>query len=192
MTLRGSSCVAALATVILTVAPHAQTPTPNVKKIGNAIREYQDSNIHAVIAYEYSHRVHVGKWLLVETAIQTKENLKFERTDFSLTTPTGTRIPLASEERYLADAESITSLQQNARVWGRNVAYYFVDKQSAGFRFFALPGEGTVTADIVTNTYGPAVLTLYFESQNQEWKGGNYSLTIDNGKARAVIPIELK
>ena len=45
---------------------------------------------------------------------------------------------------------------------------------------------------MVTHTYGPALLTLYFESPDQHWKEGSYRLTIDNGRAKAVLPIELK
>ena len=165
---------------------------PNVKKLGNAIVEFRDPAIQAVIAYEYSHRFHSDKWLTLDVAVRTKDHLKFERTAFWLTTPDERTIPLASQESFLADSKTITLIRQNGAVWVRNLAYYFVDKQSAAFRFFALPGDGTVTTNIVTNTYGPGLVTLYFESPDGHWKEGSYRLTIDNGDARAVLPIELK
>ena len=73
-------------------------------------------------------------WALAEVARQW-----FSKAETGVTT-----IPLASQESFLADSKTITSIRQNGTVWVRNLAYYFVDKQSAAFRFFALPGDGTV------------------------------------------------
>ena len=39
---------------------------------------------------------------------------------------------------------------------------------------------------------GAALLTLYFESRDGHWAPGTYHLSMDDGRARATIPIELK
>jgi hypothetical protein len=193
MTLRGSSFGAALATVILTVASHAQTPTPNVKKLGNAIREYQDSKIHAVVAYEYSNRHHDAGWLFIDAGVRTTDRLVFHRGDFTLTTPDEKTVMLAQQSQFVDDSPRINHIRQNARIWNRDLNAYFIDKRnSSNFRLFALPGEGVVTDSIATETYGPSFTTLYFQSPTAGWPSGSYQLVIDNGKARAVIPIELK
>jgi hypothetical protein len=169
------------------------TTAPNVKKLGNAITEFRDPSIQAIVAYEYSHRYHDDKWLMIDAGIRTKDFLKFERMHFSMTMPDGTRIPLASQERFLDAAAVITKIRQNARVWQRELTPYFHGNPDASsFRLFAFPAEGVISGDIVTETYGPALLTLYFESPDPQWKEGSYTLTIDNGKAKAVLPIELK
>jgi hypothetical protein len=180
-----------LKTVAVAVALLAATGQ-TVKKLGNAIVEFRDPSAQAMIAYEYSNRFHSDKWLMIDAAIRTKDHLKFDRTAFTLTMPDETSIPLATQERFLEDAKTITAIRQNSRVWVRNLAFYFVDKQSAAFQLFALPGDGVVTSDIVTYTYGPALVTLFFESPDQQWKEGSYRLTIDNGRTRAVLPVELK
>lgn len=178
----------AAAAAVLTV-----TTTPGVTKLGNAITEFRDPSMQTIVAYEYSHRYHSEGWLLIDAGIRTKEFLKFERMHFSMTRPDGTLIPLASQESFLADAPVITKIRQNARVWAREIQPYFRGNPDASsFRLFALPGEGVLSGNIVTDTYGPALLTLYFQSPDQPWKEGSYTLTIDNGKARAAIPIELK
>jgi hypothetical protein len=166
--------------------------TPNVKKLGNAIVQYRDETMHSVAAYEYSHRFHNDGWLMIDVAVRTKERLSFRIEDFRLVTPGGSTIPLATEESFVDHPKQIQRIQQNARVWKRSLKDYFVDTDSASFRFFALPGEGVVTNVISTYTYGPALVTLYFESPDSHWTAGSYQLVIDNGSARAALPIELK
>ena len=38
----------------------------------------------------------------------------------------------------------------------------------------------------------PLATELYFESPDAHWSEGSYQLLIDNGRARAALPIELK
>lgn len=176
----------ALAAAILAVS------TPHVRKLGNAIVEYRDATMHSVAVYEYSHRFHDDAWLMIDVAVRTKERLSFRLGDFRLVTPGGTTLPLATEESFVGHPQQIQRIEQNARVWKRSLTNYFVDSDSATFRFFALPGDGVVTNVIATYTYGPALVTLYFESPDAHWSEGSYQLVIDNGRARAVLPIELK
>jgi len=37
-----------------------------------------------------------------------------------------------------------------------------------------------------------ASVTLFFESPDRHWREGSYQLVIGNGRARAVLPVELK
>jgi hypothetical protein len=190
MTLRSAFVAAAL--VLAATVLVAQTPAPKVKRIGNAIREYKDDRIQAVIAYEYSNRHHDGAWLLVETALRTTDRLVFHRGDFALVTPDETTVPLANQPRFIDDAPQVKRVQQNARVWARSLDPYFIDNIVTRFQMFALPGEGVVTDSITTDQYGASFVTLYFASLTSGWPVGTYQLKIDNGKAGAVIPIELK
>jgi hypothetical protein len=181
---------------VITVAggvPRAQTHAPSVKSLGNAIREYRDNRVHAVIAYEYSHRYHDGPWLLVDAALTTADRLTFHRADFKLMRPNETTVPLASESRFIANAAHINVVRQNARIWDRSLRPYFETRDGDTFRFFALPGEGVVTDSMVTDMYSPSFVTLFFESAEGRWPEGTFRLIIDNGRAHAAaIPIDLK
>ena len=191
MTLRSASV--AVAVVLAATVLGAQTPAPKVKKIGNAIREYKDDRIQAVVAYEYSNRHHDGAWLLVDAAVRTTDRLVYHRGDFTLVTPDEKTVPLANQARFIDDAQQINRIRQNALVWARSLDPYFTDKNNGQkFQLFALPGEGVVTDSIATEQYGASFLTLYFASPSDGWPAGTYQLKIDNGKAGAVIPIELK
>jgi len=102
-------------------------------------------------------------------------------------------VMLAQQSQFIDDAPRINHIRQNARVWTRDLNSYFVDKHnSTNFRLFALPGEGVVTDSIATEKYGASFTTLYFQSPPTGWASGTYQFVIDNRKARAVIPIELR
>jgi hypothetical protein len=165
---------------------------PGVKKLGNAIVEYRDKQIHAIAAYEYSNRKHDGPWLMLDVAIVTNERLSFGRTDFSLVTPDGLPIPVATQRQFIDDAQQVRSVRQNARIWNRDLSGYFVEPQTTKFQFVALPGDGVVTDSLVTWEHGITFVTLFFNSPEGHWNSGKYSLVADNGRARALLPIELK
>lgn len=165
---------------------------PGVKKLGNAIVEYRDKQIQAVAAYEYSSRTHDGPWLMFDVAIVTRERLTFDRTDFSLFTPDGLPIPVATQRQFVEDPKQIRNMRQNATIWNRNLSTYFVEPQTTKFQFVALPGDGVVTDSIVTWEHGVTFVTLFFNSPEGRWNGGKYSLDVDNGRAHAALPIELK
>ena len=67
-----------------------------------------------------------------------------KRDSFSIVMPGGRVAPLATQEQFLADSAAIRLLQQNARIFQRDVIGYF-PKSADGetLRWFALPG-GTV------------------------------------------------
>jgi hypothetical protein len=188
---RWAALAIAVGILVIAAAPRA-ADGPQVKKLGNAMIEYQDKPIHAVVAYEYSHRNHDTTWLFLDVALTTKERLSFDRGSFHLGTSANTTVFLAPESRFIEDGAAIQKIRQNAKIWNRNLSSYFIERPTASFRMFALPGDGVVTDAIVTDQYGPAAVTLFFESAEGSWKEGSYALTIDNGRAKAVLPIELK
>ena len=103
------------------------------------------------------------------------------------------QVCLANESRFIDDSPQIKHIRQNATVWRRDLGSYFTDKtNSQRFQLFALPGEGVVSDSIVTQPSGASFVTLYFQSGAGRWPAGTYHLKIDNNKARAVMPVELK
>src|SRR5213595_1434424 len=113
--------------IALAAAGSLAVSTPNVKKLGNAIVQYRDADMQSVAAYEYSHRFHDEGWLMIDVAVRTKERLSFRIGDFTLVTPGGTTIPLATEQSFIEHPQQIQRIAQNARVWKRDLTSYFVD-----------------------------------------------------------------
>jgi len=172
-------------------AVHSRADAPHITMHGQANVEYRDDRVKCVAAYDYSQRYHDGQWLLIDFAIKTADRFLIQRRDFKIVTPEKREIAMASQQQYLDDARQITSLQQNARIWKRPLDVYFTDPPLEPFRFFALPGQGTVVDEIVVGEYGASSVSLYFTTPGDHWEKGTYRLVID-GRARAAMPIELR
>ena len=99
--------------------------------------------MQAVAIYDYSQRNHAGAWLLVQVGVALSERGPVKRDSFSIVMPGGRVVPLATQEQFLADSAAIRLLQQNARIFRRDVIGYFrrapTAKSCDGSRCQAVP-----------------------------------------------------
>jgi hypothetical protein len=167
---------------------------PHTKPNGRATVEYKDEKVQAVAIYDYSQRNHDTDWLLVQIGVALSERGAVKRDSFSVTMPGGRKVPLATQEQFLADSAKITKLRQNARIFQREVIGYFPKSADGEFiRWFALPGEGTVrNPAIIPSEHGVVIGDLYFKSPTLRWDDGTYRLVFDNENGHAELPIRLE
>ena len=172
----------------------ADNAFPHTKPNGRATVEYKDERVQAVAIYDYSQRNHDGAWLLVQIGVALSERGEVKRDSFSIVMPDGRRVPLATQEQFLADSAQITKLRQNARIFQRDVIGYFPKSADGEFiRWFALPGDGTVRDPaIVPSEHGVVLGDLYFKSPILRWDDGTYRLVFDNDKGHAELPVRLE
>lgn len=167
---------------------------PHTKPNGRATVEYKDDKVQAVAIYDYSQRNHDGAWLFVQVGVALRERGAVKRESFSIIMPGGRVVPLATQEQFLADSAQIRKLQQNARIFRREVIVFFPKSADGEFlRWFALPGDGTVRDPaIVPSEHGVVIGDLYFKSPTLRWDDGTYRLVFDNDKGHAELPIRLE
>jgi hypothetical protein len=167
---------------------------PHTKPNGRATVEYKDEKVQAVAIYDYSQRNHDTDWLLVQIGVALSERGAVKRDSFSVTMPGGRKVPLATQEQFLADSAKITKLRQNARIFQREVLGYFPKSADGEFlRWFALPGEGTVrNPAVIPSEHGVVIGDLYFKSPTLRWDDGTYRLVFDNENGHAELPIRLE
>ena len=167
---------------------------PHTKPNGRATVEYKDEKVQAVAIYDYSQRNHDTDWLLVQVGVALSERGAVKRDSFSVTMPGGRKVPLATQEQFLADSAKITKLRQNARIFQREVIGYFPKSADGEFlRWFALPGEGTVrNPAVIPSEHGVVIGDLYFKSPTLRWDDGTYRLVFDNENGHAELPIRLE
>jgi len=167
---------------------------PHTKPNGRATVEYRDERVQAVAIYDYSQRNHDTDWLLVQIGVALSERGAVKRDSFSVTMPGGRKVPLATQEQFLADSAKITKLRQNARIFQREVLGYFPKSADGEFlRWFALPGEGTVrNPAVIPSEHGVVIGDLYFKSPTLRWDDGTYRLVFDNENGHAELPIRLE
>ena len=105
----------------------------------------------------------------------------------------GVSVALATQESFGQDIERIRLLIQNAAPSRHGVRSYFNRRpQSESFRFFALPGRGTIADDFVVDRFRAAFGDLFFEAPTGAWEEGTYMLVLEHEGVRAAVPIELE
>jgi hypothetical protein len=164
---------------------------PNTKQRGGATVEYKDDAFQVVVNYDYSQRRHESSWLLIDVAASSKRPAVIHRDDVTLVTPSGSRLMVASQSRFLEDSQSVTKLVQNAKVWRRQLDSYFNQRgRSDRFQFLALPGQGLAIDSAVLNDDRVTIGEMFFDMP-PGWDAGTYSLVIELKNARASLPIKL-
>jgi hypothetical protein len=180
-----------LAAVLSTGAQLAQS-FPHTSKNGRATAVYRHEGLTFVANYDYSQRNHDRAWLLLDVALGSNTRFVLHRDNFTLVTPGGQTISLASQEQGEADPNGINTLIQNARIHRRELTGYFPQRRQETLHFVSLPfsrsisEEGIVDNDRVTT--GP----LLFWSSDGSWPEGTYRLVLDNERAKAALPITLE
>ncbi len=191
---------AILAVGVLAVAPSAQTSNqtprelfPNTEDRGRAAVEYDDDTLQVVAAYYHSQRNHDSRWLLVEAAITSSDNMTIERGDIHLVRPDGRVVHLTSQRTFAQDHQRIRLLVQAARTSRHGIGAYIVRHRGRQFRFFVLPFDGIADKLFDTDQHRVAWGDLFFASPTGSWEPGTYSLVVDGGdERRATLPIDLE
>jgi hypothetical protein len=167
---------------------------PRTKSHGRATVQYEDKLVRAVAIYDYSQRNHNQPWLLVQFGVALHQRAAVPRESFHLIMPGGRRVPLATQQQFLADAGRIRQLRQNAGIFHRELINYF-PKSAMGdtMRWVALPGEGLVRDPVILPAeHAVAIGNLYFKSPTLRWEEGLHRLVFDHEKGHAELPIRLE
>jgi hypothetical protein len=175
------------------VRPLAQDQAfPNTKQRGRATVEYKDKTLQVVANYDYSQRSHDSSWLLIDIAASSKRPGIIHRDNVTLVTPSGSRLMVAGQSRFLEDSQGVTSLMQNAKIWRQQLDTYFNQRgRNDRIQFLALPGQGLAIDSAVLNDDRVTMGEVFFEMP-RGWDAGTYSLVIDLKDAHAALPIVLK
>lgn len=166
---------------------------PHTKKSGRATVEYRHDGFSVVANYDYSQRNHGARWLLIDIAAGSTTRFVIHRDNFTLVTPEGKTIPLATQQDLIADTPGVTTLIQNAKVQRQNIVGYFPQRSTLEvLSFYSIPGVRSVSNEAIVDSDRVTTGALLFKSPTEGWKEGTYRLAIDNAKAMAALPISLQ
>ena len=186
-----------LAVVVLrgAIRPAAQEQTsfPNTTPRGRATIEYKDDAIQVVASYDYSQRNHAVRWVLIDLALWTSRRMILDRDNITFQTPSGSRMMLADQRRFLEDSSQITFVRQNATILRRQLNTYLSPGASLErLQFLALPGDGLAVDTALVDKDRVTIGEVFFELPSGEWETGTYALVINNPLAHARLPITLE
>jgi len=185
--------IALVLAATLTVSAQVGQSFPYTNKYGRATYEYRHQGLAVVVNYDYSQTHHDGPWLLIDVALGSTDRFVLHRNDFTLVTPGGETIPLATQQQGEADAERINLLIQNARIYRRNIDSYFSQRdRHEPIRFFSLPFTRSISDEAIVDNDRVATGPLLIRTTADKWPAGTYRLVLDNEKAKAELPIILE
>jgi hypothetical protein len=187
------SLAAALALLVGTGARAQQEFSSANRDRGRAAVEYRDQDVQIVAAYYYSQHNHDSRWIVIDAALSTTDRNVLPRQAFSLRTPAGRVIPLATQERVGEDTVNVERLLRHSSVEGHDVRTYFTQRdRTYGMKFFTFPFGGVVHNDFVVDRNEVAAGPLFFESPTGAWEKGTYALVVRHAKGVAELPIRLE
>jgi hypothetical protein len=179
--------------VVASAVVQQQPPFPNTKKNGQATVEFRNDGFYVVANYDYSQRNHDMPWLLIDIAAASEHRLTLHRKNIKLVTPGGRELPIASQEALLADPARITSLQQNAKIFRRQLDTYFSQRGHVEqLRFYSFPVGRVAFDEAIVDNDRVTTGELFFKTPEERWQEGTYRLVIDHEKAKAALPISLQ
>jgi hypothetical protein len=169
LVLVGLACLCVLTAGLRAQAPRVNIPNPGVPQIttleGNFTRVAYNNEGYTIIGYQLAQRSVGEEWMLLEVGLSLRDktpDFKLTRGAFSLETPDGKTIPLATiTEHRQADTRAL----ENRSKVQRDSINYFPPNASRACRlgFFADPTQRIVAYDEVTLTDQSACVgRLYF------------------------------
>jgi hypothetical protein len=192
--MRQSTILTILIALVATAVLSAQKEQlfPHTKKQGRATTEYRHEGFHVVVNYDYSQRNHSGAWLLIDVAMASNTRFVLHRDNFSIVSPEGQTLKLATQENLAADGPGLWSLSQNSKIHRQNLDGFFAARSRELIKFFSFPFERAISNESIVDNDRMTTGALLFKSPESSWQAGTYRLAIDNEKAKAALPIALQ
>jgi len=165
-----------------------------VKRLGERVLQYKDDVVQLVVGYRYAANSLNQKWILLDTYLTPVWNrpLAFQREDFTLVTPDGTRLNLPTQKRFAEDLSDVQRVERLAAIQADPLEGYFPFRRSSEpIRFFVGPGDGVVRPELVVSTLQMAHGPLYFASPKATWEPGIYTLVVKNKDVDLKLPLPL-
>jgi hypothetical protein len=170
---RGTAlCIMMLALVALPVAAQETpitAPQPTVPEVftltGSFTRIAYNNEGFATMGYRMANEELGKEWMLLDAGVTLRKGTKnytLKREHFSVKTPDGTIIPLATNQEYKGG--NLRALNQRAKVMRQSINYFPIEAdQPCALSFFAETGSANMAWDEVEVTYLRACVgRLYF------------------------------
>jgi hypothetical protein len=124
-------------------------PQPTVPEIftlmGQYVRIAYNNEGFATLGYRMAQDEIGNEWMMLTVGVTLRkptENYKLTRDDVWLSTPDGTKIPMASQQEYQAAAGKVNALNRRARVMHDSIDYFPLDaSQGCALQFFSDLGK---------------------------------------------------
>lgn len=181
---------AAVALLAANVAMADVQLSQELRQVGATAIVYKGPQVDVVLSYRFAKLNPEGGWLLLDTAMTAaKGPVELPRTAFSVRTPSGAIVPLATQQALAKDYSELAAPIARANAT-REPMGYLIPQWPRRLRYFAERRPGLVFSsewlDEWHNSYG----RLFFQIPGGIQRG-NYELLINLPESHVAIPFTI-
>lgn len=169
------------------------TDDPGIDRLGQYVLMNKGPEAEVAVGYRYAANNLGSQWLLLEMAMTSPsgQTATIKRENVSVTTPTGSTIPLATQREFNEAYSSLQSVVRAADVVRDPMGYWPPRKVDFPMKFFVVPGQGVAFDEFSINDFRAAQGRFFFEIPGGV-QAGRYVLDIDLEESEVRIPFTLE
>jgi hypothetical protein len=163
---------------------------------GEYVRKVESDQAIAVLGYRTANESLGDEWMLLEIAMTTQPGLEMtlKRESFSLKTPDGAVVPLASQQDFNAASGTLRALDRRANVQRESLAYLPAQADRpcriGFFSDLANPQRGMTWDEFSMNSTSFCAGRLYFQVPGGI-QYGRYFVEIDLPEGEIALPMTI-
>jgi len=184
--------VLGLALTITGCSSATPTDTPGVDRMGQYVLKQFGPELWTLLGYRFANSQLGDEWMILEVGLSSPngQSAKVTREDVFLLSPSGNRIPIATQKQFNEVWGSLRPVIQKANVNRDPLEYFPPSREECAIRFFVAPGQGVSFDEVTVNDRRGCFGRLYIDVPGGI-QAGRWVLGIDLEESEIRIPFEL-
>jgi hypothetical protein len=168
------------------------TDTPGVDRMGAYVLKQFGPELWTVLGYRFANSQLGDEWMILEVGLSSPNGQSAEvtREEIFLLSPSGNRIPLATQRQFNEAWGSLRPVIQRANVDRDPLEYFPPSRIECPIQFFVAPGQGVSFDQVTLNDRRGCFGRLFFDVSGGI-QAGRWVLGIDLEESEIRIPFEL-
>jgi len=183
----------ALAVSLTGCSSATPTDTPGVERLGAYVLKQFGPELWTVVGYRFASSQLGDEWMLLEVGLSSPngQNAKVMREEVFLRAPSGSRVPLATQEEFNKAWGALRPVIAKANVDRDPLDYFPPSRIECAIQFFVAPGQGVSFDEVTVNDRRGCYGRLFFQVPGGI-QDGRWVLGIDLEESEIRIPFELE
>jgi hypothetical protein len=184
--------VLGLALTITGCSSATPTDTPGVDRMGRYVLKQFGPELWTLLGYRFANSQLGDEWMILEVGLSSPngQSAKVTREDVFLLSPSGNRIPIATQKQFNEVWGSLRPVIQKANVNRDPLEYFPPSREECAIRFFVAPGQGVSFDEVTVNDRRGCFGRLYIDVPGGI-QAGRWVLGIDLEESEIRIPFGL-
>jgi hypothetical protein len=190
--LRSPVAVVSICLVMSGCTSAIPTDDPGIDQLGKYILRQKGAEVDTLLGYRYAALNLGADWLILEVAFSSpdRQSADIERSKVFVRTPTGVRIPLATQAEFGEAYSGLRATLTKANIARDPLEYFPPNRRPCALQLFTAPGAGVVFDEVSVNDRRACEGKLYFKVPGGVMSG-RWVLGIDLEESTVRIPFQL-